>query len=338
MLFKVILPLGLLVAFSDALHSAMLRGAREPHESQKTESHANRTTHTQNFFISERTTASSSTTAMPQMFVAIFSKRSSPVSQRNAIRDLWREVDDGSGVVCARFAMCSGQDNFQQSLIAENQQSGDLLFLPCTEGYAEGLLTKKVIAIMKEYRHSSDPCLNRPLMMKIDDDTFVAGHRFRDGMAQAAAKFGTGFIYAGVPIPDIPRQQPIRDPKSPWYEPLSTWSQDFPPAMYGGTGYVMGRQLIEKILDNGIADQHILWNEDRAVGAWAYLMEKRGATVNQVVISGTNGFSWDRPVQNGMWKSYPYVLHHHLNIGSIRCLTMVDHSNNPDAGIDHCFR
>jgi len=274
----------------------------------------------------------------PSMFVAVFTTRSTPIEKRMSIRQLWQEVDGGSGHICARFVVCDALDNFQQSLLAEHAANGDMLFLSCAEGYAQGLLTMKVIAAMRQYRQSAnnnDLCLNRPLFMKVDDDTFVAGHRFREGLSTAANMYGE-LIYAGV---DLPAQPPQRNPASHWYEPYNTWPhQNYPPAMYGGPGYILGRAMVQRIVDEGIADSNVLWNEDRAVGVWVNALQQRGVFVNWIRIPGTNGFYWDAPVRNGQWGQYPYVLHHHLSKSCIQCLTNVDRANNPAAMIDACMQ
>lgn len=274
----------------------------------------------------------------PTMFVAVMTTRSTPIDKRMAIRALWNEVDGGQGHICARFVVCQGADAYQQSLLAEHTAYGDLLFLGCAEGYAQGLLTKKVIAAMRAHRQAAggkDPCLDRPLFMKMDDDTFVSGHRFRQGLSSAVAQFGADNIYAGV---DLPSQPPQRNPASHWYEPPQIWPhQNYPPAMYGGPGYILGRGMVHRIIDDGIADAHVLWNEDRAVGVWVNILEQKLIQVAWIRIPGTNGFFWDKPVKSGVWGMYPYTLAHHLSKACIACLTAIDKANDPNAHVDQCF-
>lgn len=278
-------------------------------------------------------------TNAPQMFVAVLTTRSTSVEKRNAIRNLWREVDGGSGHICARFVVCEAFDAHRENLQKEQTTYGDMLTLPCMEGYAQGLLTKKVIAAVRAFRQAAggkDPCLDRPLFMKMDDDTFVAGHRFRQGLQMAVQSFGADYMYAGV---DLPGQPPSRDATSPWYEPLQTWPYtNYPPAMYGGPGYILGRSMVHQLIDQGIADAHVLWNEDRAVGVWVHVLEGRGVKVNWIRIPGTNGFFWDKPVKGGSWGAYPYTLHHHLGKACIYCMTQVDLNNDPNAMLEPCFQ
>lgn len=293
------------------------------------------------FFTSQPAPGQAPVTDAPQMFVAVLTTRATPIEKRMAIRGLWNEVDGGSGHICARFVVCQGADTHQVALQNEHAQFGDMLFLPCAEGYAQGLLTKKVIEALRAYRNAAGAtggdgqCLDRPLFMKMDDDTFVAGHRFRQGLSAAVGQYGTDFMYAGV---DLPGQPPSRDVSSPWYEPVQTWPYpNYPPAMYGGPGYILGRALVHRMIDEGVADSHVLWNEDRAVGVWVHVLESKGAMVAWIRIPGTNGFYWDNPVKWGTWGMYPYTLHHHLSKACIYCLTLVDQTNDPNAVLDSCF-
>lgn len=270
-----------------------------------------------------------------RVFVAVTTTRSTSVEKRNAVRSMWKEVDAGSGSVCFRFAVCSGNDQNSKGLEAENHEYGDLLFLNCQEGYAQGLLTRKTLSIMKVFRHGRDECLNRPLLMKVDDDTFVAGHRFHSTLSEAVSEYGSSFLYAGVP--DHPAHV-IRDKESEWYEPEENYPEEmYPQGMYGGPGYILGRKLVEKLVDDDVANSKILWNEDRAVSVWVNTCQQRGTGVDWFNISGTNGFEWDDPVETGTWGDYPYVLHHHLDEACISCMVKLDSSNKPDTKVDDCL-
>jgi len=288
----------------------------------------------------------------PMMFVAVLTTRATPVAKRGAIRGLWQEVDGGKGHICARFVVCKAADQHQKDLEAEHVAYGDLLFLDCQEGYAQGVLTKKVIAALRAFRLApgKDACLDRPLFMKMDGDTFArlkTPHQSTtfgqidveytmNSLALSSADFMFMPIqYAGL---EWPAQVPDIHPSRPRYEPPSTGPGiNYPPAMYGGPGYILGRGLVTRIIDETIADTNVLFNEDRAVGVWVNAIEQRGAKVNWIRIPGTNGFSWDHPVKSGPWGMYPYTLHHHLSKACIQCLTMVDQSNNGNYLLDSCF-
>jgi hypothetical protein len=293
---------------------------------------------------SGRSSRQRSSSPPPELFVAVFTARKTPMENRSTLRALWQEVDAGSGNICARFIVCRNMsDSYEPALQAEAASHGDMLFLPCDEGYAKGLLTKKVIASMKAYGEASktehlDTCLNRPLFMKVDDDAFVDGHRFREGLAAAARLYGES-MYAGVQVVNPDNLVVIKDPSNQWFEPEDVWPHDtYPSCMYGGPGYILGRSLIQRILDEGIAERHILWNEDRAVGVWVDALRNLSISVNFVQIAGCNGFSNDYPVMSGPWGLYPYVLHHHLSHACIQCLVNLTRTNNPDVETDACFK
>merc|ERR1719440_2222196 len=136
------------------------------------------------------------------LFVAVFVGRDSSEQDHATIRRLWKQVDGGSDSICMRFALCKhGADDHQHRLLAENTTHGDMLFLDFQEGYSQGLLTKKVVASLRAFlsaESSHDQCLNRPLYMKIDDDTFVAAQPFRSNLSSAFTNMGASFLYAGV--------------------------------------------------------------------------------------------------------------------------------------------
>lgn len=273
------------------------------------------------------------------MFVAVFTQRRTTEAQRNTIRHMWKEIAGGHESICYKFALCEAADLATSNLSAENERHGDLLMLQCEEGYAQGLLTRKVIAVMNAFvDNTGDPCLSRSFLMKTDDDTFVAGNRLQGRLSQWAQHYGQ-YSYIGVPIGGGAVGYPIRDPTNKWYEPIEVYPEEtFPAAMYGGPGYIIGKALVREIVGAHIADTNVLWNEDRAVGVWVKKTEQdHGVNVNRIAIPGTNGFGWDTPVYSGRWGDYPYVLAHHLRGEAIQCLTQIDLANNADIRIDHCF-
>mmetsp|Transcript_9856 Transcript_9856/g.22054 ORF Transcript_9856/g.22054 Transcript_9856/m.22054 type:complete len:363 (-) Transcript_9856:250-1338(-) len=272
----------------------------------------------------------------PSLMVMVFSARKNALAKRNVIRKAWREVDKPHGQICTRFAMCEDpSDHHQEALVAEQAEFGDLVFLGCQEGYYKGALTRKLIAAMSIFvENDRDACMNRSLFMKVDDDTFASGHNFRHSVNAAWHSYADA-LYAGV---YVPQGAPIRDPTSKWYEPESSWPHDYPPAMYGGPGYILGRGLVQKIIKDGIAAKYVLYDEDRSVGVWISKVQEAGMSVNFVHMRGTNGYQWD-PYQNtGLWSNYPYAMQHHLSPFTISCLTELEIAGNAGAEVDGCFQ
>mmetsp|Transcript_63252 Transcript_63252/g.150875 ORF Transcript_63252/g.150875 Transcript_63252/m.150875 type:complete len:306 (-) Transcript_63252:125-1042(-) len=272
---------------------------------------------------------------VPKLSVMVIAARQDTRTVRDVVRKMWHEVDDPQGQLCMRFAFCNSPvDAYEASLHAEKADMGDLLFLNCEEGYGHGDLTKKVIKMMEAYvDHQGDDCLNRDLLLKVDMDTFVAGHNFRHALNNAWAQHGAT-IYAGC---SCKQGEPERDPQSRWYEPYSVWPYDYPLSMCGGSGYILGRSLVQQIIDEGLPEKYLLWNEDRAVAVWIGQLQHRGTKVNWVNIPGTNGFEWDEHYKSGPWGSYPFALHHGVDPLTMACMTDLDKVNDPHQSVDHCF-
>lgn len=264
------------------------------------------------------------------MFIAVFSARANE-HRRSLVRKMFQSADEGSGRVMAKFAVCSdANDGLDKALQQEGAAFGDLLMLDCEEGYVRTKLTKKLLLAMREYRHQYS---DRSLFMKVDDDTFVAWKRL---LPFIAGRMEIEYAYMGVPAPEDMKVN--RDPESPWYQPLETYSQEtYPSNMEGGPGYIMGWDLVRRILDDGIAERNLLSNEDQAAGVWVDKLRKNGVPVHYVSIPGTDGYRPEYDACYGKWKDYQFMLHHHLQPDIIACLAKVDAEDDMDVSIDHCF-
>jgi len=248
---------------------------------------------------------------------------------------MWKNVDGGDGRICVRHVFCNAADDLQSGLHAEAALNTDMLFLDCQEGYGQGMLTRKLIATMQMFlNNSQDLCINRPLFFKTDDDTFVAGLRFRQFLQTAWDKHGQS-MYAGVSVANT---RVIRDMSNPWYEPLEVFGATYyPPTMRGGPGYILGRSTIEHFFAHRFVDA-VLWNEDRAVGVWVDKARKSGLPIAEVEVPGSNGYWWDHDnVRSGSWLSYPYILHHKVSEYGMACLLSIDIRGNGADFIDSCF-
>lgn len=268
----------------------------------------------------------------PSVYVAVFSRRSSML-RRNHVRDMWQRAVGSSGNVTVKFALCAAADNWQKPLELEARLHGDILLLDCEEGYGEGRLTRKVLEAMWAYRFSTPV---RDLFMKVDDDTFVAWSQF----AELLGTRSHSHAYMGIPIG---QGRPCRDPNYLWFEPYETFSDPtFPEAMAGGSGYVLGHELVAQVLDTGIAQGNVLWNEDRAVGVWMHKLQQLSVRVEYIAVPGIDGWwNWDysRPMRNWeYWADYPHLVHHGLQGETIACLAQADLLADPWRPINVCFQ
>ena len=165
---------------------------------------------------------------------------------------------------------------------------------------------------------------------QVDDDTFVSWSR----LAPFLERFGTERLYLG----QLMRlKAAIHDPCHPWYEPnTSLPAVEF---MQGGTGYILGRELVEGFLREEIPTSNMLFNEDRAVALWVHLLKEKGIAADFVEVpaidqwdpqAGVLGPSWDT------WKAYPFFLHHHLHSPTIACLFLAEQTDD-ELSIKPCF-
>lgn len=279
----------------------------------------------------------------PSVFVAIFSRRSAG-ERRARIRTAWQRADFGQGKLLTRFAICddgSDEDGLTDELRDESGRYGDLLLMQCREGYGRGLLTKKTLCAMEAYANH-EAFSSQQLFMKIDDDTFAAWSRLWPIIARSWENH-TDNIFMGTLKPE---GKPTRDPFNAFYEPRDIYPREvYPMSADGGPGYIIGGMLVRQIVREHIADNWLLYNEDKAVAVWMDGLLQRGQEVNYVNIEGQTGYAtsekeWEgqlRWFHKGRWVCYPLVLHHRLSGDAIECLSKVEATKDPNATIDGCF-
>lgn len=262
------------------------------------------------------------------LFVAVFSARGNR-ARRTASRELLQGALSAEDI-SSGFVLCDAEDEYVQDVQAENDTFHDLIILDCVEGYNQTLLTTKAIKTMQHYLAKET---ERDYLFKVDDDTFVAWARLRELLAVQAS---SAYAYMGLRSP--PGMLVNRNPTSTWYQPVDAYpNETYPMFMEGGSGYIMGRQLVQRIIDEGIAQSHVLSNEDQAVGVWVNQLLLRGAPVTYIDIMGTDGYRPENDVCFGTWKEYPYLLHHRLTAEAISCLAKVEAAHDERLSIDHCF-
>lgn len=270
----------------------------------------------------------------PPMFVAVFSRREGD-KRRHFVRTMWTDISKRSGGnVTYRFVLCrSPGDALWEKLVRENSTYGDLLVMPCGEGYDQGLLTQKVLAAMWAFK---EKFWNHHLFMKVDDDAFISWSKYAPLLAANAR----AYVYIGVPIG---QSVPCRNSSYKWYEPYETFPDAlFPKSMAGGSGYVLGRKLVQDILESGVGEANVLYNEDRAVGVWVDKLRKyRNVDVHFVNVLGIDGWwGWDyeHPLDNWKrWDEYPYFVHHGLLEVTIHCLARMDAAGLPSNDMSRCL-
>eukprot|EP00928_Gymnodinium_smaydae_P018536 TRINITY_DN17057_c0_g1_i1.p1 TRINITY_DN17057_c0_g1~~TRINITY_DN17057_c0_g1_i1.p1 ORF type:complete len:944 (-),score=120.94 TRINITY_DN17057_c0_g1_i1:207-3038(-) len=262
------------------------------------------------------------------VFVAIFSARNNSERRKHS-REMLKTTQ--SGQVVPKFVLCSANDAFSAGIQSEIAAENDIMLLECEEGYSRTLLTKKLVASLKAFLVDYSKL---SFFMKTDDDTFISWSRLLQALK---SERDSKNLYLGIRSPS---GMPVnRDPLSLWYQPPDTYSRDtYPEYMEGGTGYVISRQLVQKIISSSIVESSILSNEDQALGVWIDKLKRHeDVQVNFKDVPGTDGYRPEHDVCYGKWKNYPYTLHHKLHGEAIACLANLESANEPEASIDSCF-
>lgn len=287
----------------------------------------------------------------PSLFIGAFSRRNG-FERRSAFRKGWSQV--WSSVV-GKFVLCDKPHRDEsQDVVAnlknESEHHGDLIFVECQEGYTS--LTSKTKAILQEF---SRTYVNQSIFFKTDDDTFVAWSRLRNFLSH----MWSPLMYAGAHRA-VETDTVIRDPCCSWHEDYAIYpNASFPTTFEGGTGYLLGADLVRDIVAKSFyPTQPLLNNEDRAVALWVEEARLRGSSVDYLHIPGLSGYSaqdWrqrclvlDVPAgrqqdfllhedHTGQWKDKDYILLHKLSPSSMSCLTDIDAMGMEQLRIDDCF-
>lgn len=266
------------------------------------------------------------------MFVAVFSARRN-VEKRRHLRNTTPLAEGLFKHTKMKFVLCDDpdlQDEMKDILVAEMDEFDDIMLLDCEEGYARTLLTKKLIATMRAYVKNYG---ERSLFMKVDDDTFVSWNKLRKIISEQARPER---VYMGVMGPAGVKVN--RDVNSLWYQPADVYPDEtYPQVMEGGPGYILGSELVRRILASGITKDRLLSNEDQAMGVWVDSVKKAGTPVNVVVIPGTDGYRPEFDACYGRWEDYPFYLHHNLKPETISCLAQLEQARDGSRTIDACF-
>lgn len=253
--------------------------------------------------------------------------------RREVVRSSWMRLRAGAPGLgelpwTVRFFLCSeapdGQKLHHEDHLLDQEvtKNKDIVVVPCTEGYREGLLTKKVRAAMQYFVDHTDAAAY-DTFMKADDDAFlyIPGilERLPPLDKDEHVYFGN-FYEAGV--------TPDRRPESSWYEPESLWSGQYPRSAQG-MGYGMDRGLLERILRSPDVDQYMLYNEDRAVGVWVDMQKQRGTDITFVRVKGLDGYSKETSPEghNPSTKVTDTQMYHHLDSEEMGCLAKEIHGS-----------
>jgi len=105
----------------------------------------------------------------------------------------------------------------------------------------------------------------------------------------------------------------------------------------GGAGYALDMDLVRLFMAPGFVDEHLLWNEDRAVAVWVQRAQALGRQVDFVEWKAVDGYMWSnvcvhaardlgihwawpfwRTIQ--VWRTNDHVSIHNVSDAQMRCL------------------
>jgi len=184
----------------------------------------------------------------------------------------WSLLQDDPVEVKAKFIMGNLEpgSNLSEALEQEQSDFGDILHLPVDEGYHN--LVNKSIEFFRWYALNG----TGHYVMKLDDDTFPSLDKI---VAKLHSKIENGkrYTYAGDLLM---RNKVLLWGK--WAQNPAVYNKTYYPVYASGPGYLLGRDLVEKIfIDNfKLHSQLRLDNEDANVGVWVHQENLTGITVD----------------------------------------------------------
>eukprot|EP00747_Dinoflagellata_sp_TGD_P179231 gnl/TRDRNA2_/TRDRNA2_29711_c0_seq1.p1 gnl/TRDRNA2_/TRDRNA2_29711_c0~~gnl/TRDRNA2_/TRDRNA2_29711_c0_seq1.p1 ORF type:complete len:304 (-),score=4.24 gnl/TRDRNA2_/TRDRNA2_29711_c0_seq1:50-961(-) len=219
-----------------------------------------------------------------RMFIAIFTAPQY-VERRTSVRKTWLVPRD----VTYEFVLCEHTNSTAvEHLRGESIDYGDIMWLPCEEGYGNGKLVRKTTAAMRAF-HDNFPGV--PFFFKTDDDTYPKINKLLLEVESAKAEH----LYAGKLYPG---GRVHRDKQDPWYDPIFLGSQ-YPAAMAGGPGYVLSATLVKYLLEQGIEDGTIpSYAEDKAIAIWIQRYDELKNRTRWLDIPAQDGYN-DSKVEGG---------------------------------------
>jgi hypothetical protein len=255
------------------------------------------------------------------MFVAILSTPGN-VERRAAVREAWAWPEN----VRYNFVVCD-QDtetnpNVRNDLEKENELHGDIMTIPCVEGYQDGKLTRKTIGAMRAY-HDHYPTV--PFFFKVDDDSYPQ----LDKLLRIVEAETAHYLIAGVVFHGGLVHRAVSDKFFDIYPKL-----EYPRSTAGGPGYVLSRHLVNYLLEQGIEDEKVpSYMEDKSVGIWIDQHHELKKQTKWLNIPGTDGYGLDFcscMTAQLVWGNYPFILHNNLSPSNVRCMGLQHPADSGD--------
>mmetsp|Transcript_53559 Transcript_53559/g.148932 ORF Transcript_53559/g.148932 Transcript_53559/m.148932 type:complete len:585 (+) Transcript_53559:127-1881(+) len=235
--------------------------------------------------------------------------------RRTAFRKTWHVAGMGKAFLM-KFAVCRPEDRtLNAALEAEHSSHGDLFVIDCLKGSSYGGAAWKQLAVMKTYKAKYS---KRTYLMQVNDDTFVAWHKLRASIDVDSDEVAVR-SYIGVPA--------VR-------------GADVPYRYMQRTGFLLGRTLVDDILNRGFAHSATMPSDDEglSLGMWVDMVNRTGDAVNYVWLPGEGNDERFDPCGK-RWEDCPFFFQRLTNNGSVdlQCLRRLDSAEDPNRLVDKCF-
>ncbi|GIY17387.1 beta-1,3-galactosyltransferase 2 [Caerostris darwini] len=162
--------------------------------------------------------------------------------QRQTIRETWGSVAssmNNTGYVRLAFLVgATSNPLYQQQLEQESLQYSDIVQQNFLDSYQN--LTLKSVMLLKWV---SEYCPDVQFVMKTDDDMYVNINNLVHSLTRFPIK--SNVMYGVL----FRKAKPDRNPRAKWYVPKNQFDGDVFPDYLSGTGYVMSRDVVPKLLD-----------------------------------------------------------------------------------------
>ncbi|XP_070535659.1 beta-1,3-galactosyltransferase 1-like [Ptychodera flava] len=175
--------------------------------------------------------------------------------QRRAIRETWASEKsvDGKTVATVFLVARRPDSELMKTIEAESKAYRDIIVFDFHESYLN--LTLKTLL---GFKWISEHCRNVRYILKTDDDVFVNYQALiRDLVKRPRENLALGQILNNITV--------SRDHKNKWYTSVKDYPNHSYPPYLVGTGYILSRDLIDKVGKLAPSLQFLNW-EDVFVG------------------------------------------------------------------------
>ncbi|XP_054721314.1 beta-1,3-galactosyltransferase 5-like [Uloborus diversus] len=176
------------------------------------------------------------------------------IIQRVTIRETWGSIASASnntGPIRLGFLLGSTtSEELQQRVRAEATHFGDIIQQDFMDTYRN--LTLKSIMLLK---WAKEFCPNVQYVLKTDDDMYINVPNLIDFLIKTPTKSNIMYGYL------FRKAKPNRNPSHKWFVPKSQFAADMFPDYLSGTGYVMSRDVVPKLLESVYVVQFFLMED-----------------------------------------------------------------------------